>query len=192
MNSPLNTSEKILQCAQTLVIAGGYNGFSYADIAKIIGIRNASIHHHFASKAILVQSLVQQYSETARNGIAYLETSIADPMAQLRAYAGYWEKCIADPAASFCVCAMLAAEMPILPAEIALEVKAHFRMLSAWLASVLECGKQQGVIRLNGAPEVEAEMFMATVHGAMLSARACEDATMFAVIVNPMLARFVV
>ncbi|MFZ4876298.1 TetR/AcrR family transcriptional regulator [Janthinobacterium sp. Mn2066] len=191
MNSPLNTSERILQCAQTLVIAGGYNGFSYADIAKVIGIRNASIHHHFASKAMLVQSLVQQYREAARAGIEHLERSIADPMAQLRAYVGYWEQCIADPASSFCVCAMLAAEMPILPAEIALEVKTHFRMLSAWLASVLERGKLQGTIRLHGAPQVEAEIFMATVHGAMLSARACEDAAMFGLIVNPMLARFV-
>lgn len=192
MNSPLNTSEKILQCAQTLVIAGGYNGFSYADIAKVIGIRNASIHHHFASKTMLVQSLVQQYREAARTGIAHLESSIADPLAQLHAYAGYWEKCIADPGSSFCVCAMLAAEMPILPAEIALEVKTHFKMLSAWLASVLERGQQQGAIRLHGAPQVEAEIFMATIHGAMLSARASEDAAMFGLIVHPVLARFVV
>lgn len=192
MNSSLNTSEKILHCAQTLIVAGGYNGFSYADIAKVIGIRNASIHHHFPSKAILVQSLVRQYREAARAGIADLERSISDPGAQLRTYAGYWENCIADPSSSFCVCAMLAAEMPILPAEIALEVKAHFRMLSGWLASVLERGKEQGCIRLTGTPKVEAEMFMATVHGAMLSARAYEDTKMFAAIVNPMLARFVI
>jgi len=192
MNGLANTSEKILHCAQTLIIAGGYHGFSYADIAKVIGIRNASIHHHFPSKAMLVQSLVKQYREAAQAGIADLERSVSDPLAQLRAYAGYWEHCIADPASSFCVCAMLAAEMSVLPEEIALEVKAHFRMLSGWLTSVFERGKQSGSLGLLATPQMEAEMFMATIHGAMLSARAYDDAKMFRVIVNPMLMRFVI
>jgi TetR/AcrR family transcriptional repressor of nem operon len=187
-----NTSDNILRCAQTLIIAGGYNGFSYADIAKVIGIRNASIHHHFPSKAMLVQTLVTRYREAAQAGIANLERSVADPLAQLGAYAGFWENCIADPASAFCVCAMLAGEMPILPEEIALEVRAHFRALSAWLASVLERGAQQGRLRLSESPKAEAEMFLATVHGAMLSARAYGDAKMFGAIVKPMLARFVI
>ncbi|MBP0599807.1 TetR/AcrR family transcriptional regulator [Herbaspirillum sp. LeCh32-8] len=184
-----NTAEKILQCAQTLIVAGSYNGFSYADIAKVIGIRNASIHHHFPSKAILVQTLVKQYREASQAGIAEMERKVADPVVQLRAYCGYWEACIGDPASSFCVCALLAAEMPMLPEEIALEVRAHFRALSAWLASVLERGGKQGSLRLEQAPQVEAETLMATVHGAMLAARAYGDTKMFSAIVGAVLAR---
>jgi len=36
---------------------------------------------------------------------------------------------------------------------------------------------------------VEAEAFMATIHGAMLSARAYGDSKIFGVIVNPLLER---
>ena len=187
-----STADQILQCAQSLIVAGGYNGFSYADIAKVVGIRNASIHHHFPSKAVLVQTLVRQYREGAQAGIANLERNVPDPLAQLRAYTGYWEKCIADPASSFCVCAMLAAEIPILPEEIALEVRAHFRALSAWLTSVLERGAKQRCLKLGGTPKAEAEMFMAAVHGAMLSARAYGDTKMFGAIVTPVLARFAI
>jgi TetR/AcrR family transcriptional repressor of nem operon len=39
------TSDDILACARSLIVAGGYNGFSYADIADVVGIRKASIHH---------------------------------------------------------------------------------------------------------------------------------------------------
>ncbi|MFJ3056057.1 TetR/AcrR family transcriptional regulator [Herbaspirillum sp. NPDC087042] len=183
------TSEKILQCAQTLIVAGGYNGFSYADIAKVVGIRNASIHHHFPSKAQLVQTLVQQYRAAAQNGIAEMERNIADPVRKLQAYAGYWEGCLVNPDSSFCVCAMLAAEMPLLPEEIAVEVRAHFMMFANWLTSVLEDGSKQGRIRLTQAPRREAELILATVHGAMLSARAYGDAKMFAVIIRPVLDR---
>ncbi len=188
-NSNSNTSDSILRCAQSLIVAGGYNGFSYADIAKVVGIRNASIHHHFPSKAILVRTLVTQYREEMQAGVANLERNVSDPLEQLRAYAGFWEVCIADASSSFCVCALLASEMPILPEEIALEVRAHFRALSAWLASVFARGATQGSLHFSEPAEVEAEIFMAAVHGAMLSARAYGDARMFGIIVNPVLAR---
>src|SRR5262249_31578011 len=173
MTNLSTTSDDIIRCARSLIIAGGYNGFSYADISKVVGIRNASIHHHFPSKSDLVRTLVARYRDEAQAGIAALERNVSGPGEQLRAYTGYWEACITDATASFCVCALLAGEIPVLPEEVALEVRAHFRALSAWLTSVLERGATQGSLRLTGTAKGEAEVFMATVHGAMLSARAC-------------------
>jgi TetR/AcrR family transcriptional repressor of nem operon len=186
------TSDNILNCAQSLIIAGGYNGFSYADIAKVVGIRNASIHHHFGSKADLVRALLLRYREEAESGITDMERSISDPVDQLRAYTGFWENCILYPSSSFCVCALLASEIPVLPEEVTVEVKAHFRMISAWLASVLERGAKQGSIKLTATAKEEAEIFMATIHGAMLSARAYGDAKMFGVIARLLLDRLIV
>ena len=191
MNNISNTRDNILRCTQSLIMSAGYNGFSYADIAKVIGIRNASIHHHFPSKAILVRTLVAQYREEAETGIRELERGISDPLEQIRAYIQFWEACIADANASFCVCALLASEMPILPEEAALEVRAHFKTLAGWLASVLERGAKLGRFQLGVTAKEEAEIFLATVHGAMLSARAYGDATMFGAIVKPVLARLV-
>jgi len=77
----------------------------------------------------------------------------------------------------------------LLPDAVALEVRAHFRRLSAWLAAVLERGAAQGRLRLSGTARAEAEAFMATVHGAMLSARAYADAAIFGAITQPLLDR---
>ena len=55
------TSDDILGCARTLIIAGGYNGFSYADVAAVVGIRKASIHHHFPTK---VDPSARSWSDT--------------------------------------------------------------------------------------------------------------------------------
>ena len=191
MSNLSDTAEEILRCARSLIIAGGYNGFSYADIAKVVGIRNASIHHHFPSKSDLVRTLVARYRDEAQAGIAALERNVSDPDERLRAYTGYWEACITDATAPFCVCALLAGQIPVLPEEVALEVRAHFRALSAWLASVLERGAKQGRFQLAGTARGEAEVFMATVHGAMLSARAYGDAKMFGAIVEPVLKRLI-
>ncbi|GGY98904.1 TetR/AcrR family transcriptional regulator [Pseudoduganella plicata] len=184
------TSEKILSCARALIVAGGYNGFSYADIAEVVGIRKASIHHHFPNKVDLVTALVIQHREATQSGLENLQRAVPDALEQLRAYVKHWESCIEDLSAPFCVCALLAGELPILPQEVAVEVRAYFHFLSGWMASVLRDGAQQGTIRLSNDAQAEAEVFMATVHGAMLSARAYGDVSVFAAIAGSQLARY--
>ena len=56
-----------------LLASGGYNSFSYADLSDRVRISKASIHHHFPSKAVLVETVVAQYREEARQGLAQLE-----------------------------------------------------------------------------------------------------------------------
>jgi len=187
VSASTNKRQEILRCAHQLIVKGGYNGFSYADISEVVGIQKASIHHHFPTKANLVCALVSQYRETAQNGIAELERKVADPLGKLRAYLGYWEKCLSDGSDPFCLCAQLASEATNLPQEITLEVRSHFRFLSSWLVSVFERGKKAGSIHLSHSPQVEAELLMALVHGAMLSARAYGDGKIFGVITQPAL-----
>jgi TetR/AcrR family transcriptional repressor of nem operon len=81
--------------------------------------------------------------------------------------------------------------MPTLPEEVAAEVRAHFRALASWVVSVLREGIEQGGLQMVHAPEIEAEVFVATVHGAMLSSRAHGDAAVFEMIVRPLVERFV-
>ena len=190
MDSELSPrATEIAACARVLLAAGGYNGFSYADISESVHISKASIHHHFPSKAELVRTVLVRYREEARAGMTALEQQIPDPVAQLHAYTGYWAACIRDGSSSFCICAMLAAELPAIPSQVADEVRSHFLDLAAWLASVLARGASQGALCLQTSPEAEAMAFMATVHGAMLSARAYDDPEVFSAVVQPLMRR---
>lgn len=189
MNQRSPKADDILRCARTLLIQGGYNSFSYADISEVVGIRKASIHHHFPAKSDLVREVIIQYREEAEAGIVALEQHIRDPLEQLRAYVGYWEACIADASHPFCVCALLASEIQVLPEDVAIEVRGHFRHLSDWLTAVLERGAAAERFRLEGTARENAETVMATVHGAMLSARAYGDAAIFGTITQPLLKR---
>lgn len=175
---------EIAACAQTLLATRGYNGFSYADISEAVHIRKASIHFHFPSKAELVQTVLKRYREQGRVGLAAMEKQIADPLARLRAYTGYWATCIRDGTAPFCICAMLGSELSAIPDSVADEVRGHFRDLDAWLARVLEEGAAKGIFRLRTDPKSEAAALMATVHGSMLAARVSGDPEVFATIVQ--------
>jgi len=189
MNKTSSTADAILACTRSLIASGGYNGFSYAAIAEVIGIRKPSSHHHFPSQADLVTPLVAGYLEQAQEGFGNLEHAIPEPLDQLRAYIGHWKRCIGDETAPFCLCALLASEMPILPEQVRMQVRSFFRFLSGWLTAVLERGVSRGTIVLNNTPQTEAELFMASLHGAMLSARAYGDTTMFGTIMDSQLQR---
>jgi TetR/AcrR family transcriptional regulator, transcriptional repressor for nem operon len=183
-----NTAEHILACARSLVVRGSYNGFSYADIAEVVGIRKASIHHHFPSKVDLMVELVRRYRADVEAGLAAMEQSMSGPYQRLERYVGVWKACISDGSLPFCVCAMLASELPALPPELAIEVRKHFELLSGWLARVIGQGIVEGALTVGDAKSC-AEQLMATVHGAMLAARAYGRPEVFGSIVTPVLER---
>jgi TetR/AcrR family transcriptional regulator, transcriptional repressor for nem operon len=186
-----NTAGQIVDTARQLIMTRGYNGFSYADVADAVGIRKASIHHHFAAKSDLAKAVVEQSRAIIHMQVAQLAEAEPDAATQLRAYAGYWERCILDNSAPFCVAAMLAAELPSLPEELALSVKAHFADLTGWLAQILALGVRQGSVSLLGSPAEEADAFMSAIYGAMLSARAFDDPGRFVTITETLLSRVV-
>jgi TetR/AcrR family transcriptional repressor of nem operon len=189
MSNLSNTSDEILASARNLIMSGGYNGFSYADISEVVGIRKASIHHHFPSKIDLVRELVKRYREDGQASVVTLEQNVPDALDILKVYADHWAKCIADASRPYCVCALLASELPSLPPEVATEVTNFFRFISSWLTTVMERGSKIGALNLTSEPHVEAEAFLATVYGAMLSARAYGKPEVFSTILAPALNR---
>ena len=170
---------RIVDCTQELIAAGGYNGFSYADISERVGITKATIHHHFPKKADLVRILLQRYRAVADEGLAALAQKFESPAERLHAYAAWWSACIGDGSMPICICAMLAAELPALPEDVAAEVRLYFVHLAGWLETAIASGKAHQTFRTELDPATEAEAFMATVHGAMLSARVSGDPRLF-------------
>lgn len=173
------TADRILSTARSLMTERGYSAFSYADIAEAIGITKASIHFHYATKAVLVVAVLRAHRQGLVQAMETLDANIPDPAQRLHTYVKYWEGCIRDQSIPFCVAALLAAELPSLPDAVQAEVRLHFQALSSWIQQTLEAGVQQGTIRLESSTESEAQLFMAAVHGAMLSARVSGNCEVF-------------
>ncbi len=173
------TAERILDAANTLLIDRGYSAFSYADIAEMVNIRKASIHHHFPTKAGLVAAVLQRHRTRISAGMNALDSQFHDPLLRIRNYFQYWEGCIEGQTLSFCIGALLGAEMPSLPEEIQAEVRLHFSMLTEWFERTLKAGSRSRTIHLQGAVATEAQMLIAVLHGAMLSARATKNCDVF-------------
>ena len=173
------TANRIIAAGRQLIMRRGYSGFSYADVSEAIDIRKASIHHHFPAKTDLVIAVLNEWREAFDADVASLQASGADAIAQLRAYIGHWERCIADDTAPFCVAGMLGAELPSLPEEVAQVVQAFFKNLTSWLEQVLESGVKNDLITLGSSVQTEAATLVSLVYGAMLAARAYGNVALF-------------
>ena len=183
------TAERILKSAEALMIERGYSAFSYADIAEAVEIKKPSIHHHFPTKAALAAAVLQAHREQTIEGTRQLDRQIEDPWKRLHAYLQYWEGCIRGRTVSFCVAALMGAELPSLPEEVQAEVRLHFEALRDWLERTLKAGVKAGVIKLRDSAATEAQTLMAVVHGAMLSARATGDCDVFKLVTTAALKR---
>lgn len=56
----IDTKTKILDVAESLVQQVGPNAMSYQQISDAVGVRKASIHHHFPKKEDLVEALLER------------------------------------------------------------------------------------------------------------------------------------
>src|SRR3954468_7450104 len=109
----MDTRERIVACADRLQRRQGYAGWSFGDVSEEIGIRRASIHHHFPTKGALLVAVVQLNLETGRLLVEALAPLPA--AARLNAFFdGYGALLGAD---TLCACGAITVDLPRLPEE---------------------------------------------------------------------------
>lgn len=165
--------DRILDVAQGLVQCSGYNAFSFADIAEKTNVKTATLHHHFASKEMLVEKLISRYRTAFLEQLTDIERRFRPVSTRLRAYVGLYRSAMGD-ATRLCPCTILAAEASTLPDSVSSEVNAFIVDNERWIARVLASGA-----RVNRRHMAAAKVFCATVQGAALLSRACGDMTTF-------------
>jgi TetR/AcrR family transcriptional repressor of nem operon len=167
--APASTAQRVLDIAERLVQSQGYNGFSYADIAGELGVTKASLHYHFASKAELGEALIARYAERFAQALAAIDANVTHAPAKLDAYASLYAEVLREE--RMCLCGMLAAEYQTLPDPIRDAVVAFLDDNEAWLALVLEDGREDGSLRFSNTPADTARSIVSGLEGAMLVAR---------------------
>jgi TetR/AcrR family transcriptional repressor of nem operon len=177
----MSTADRILDIAQGLVQTRGYEAFSYADISAAIGIRKASIHHHFASKAELTRAVAARYRAAFQERLQTLDREFPDPTRRLMRYVRLFQDALHE-GDHMCLYGMLASNAGTLPPAVRDEVLGFFSDQEAWLAGVITAGRSAGEFRFDGKPAATAAALLAGLEGAMLVARARGDVPHFAAV----------
>jgi TetR/AcrR family transcriptional repressor of nem operon len=172
-----STAAQILDAAERLVQERGFNGFSYADVARELGVTKAALHYHFGSKAELGDALIDRYAARFFEALAKVDVEKTDAGDKLRAYAQLYTDVFRDD--RMCLCGMLAADYATLPDPMRERVVRFFDDNEVWLARVLEAGRKAGTIRFTGPARSVARTLIGGLEGAMLVARPYRDLMRF-------------
>lgn len=164
------TAERVVDVAEGLIQQHGYNGFSYDDVAQLVGIKKPSIHHHFPKKGELVAVVAQRYTHRFRKELLSIEGQHAKAPDRLTAYSALFERTFAKDR-RLCVCGMLGAESDSLPDAVASEVDRFFKVNLDWLTLVVADGQHAALITSNSSAEALAEAFLCALEGSMVVGR---------------------
>ena len=174
-----NAKEAILEAARRTAQAHGYSGLNFRELADEVGIKAASIHYHFPSKADLGAAVAKRYWEDSAAVLEALWAESSDPVRCLRQYPDTFRKSL-ENGNRMCLCSFMSAEYDDLPEPVKKEVLAFADVNVAWLTRVLSAATEMNP----GESEQRARAIFAAVSGAQLMARSRAEISVFDALVD--------
>lgn len=172
MNS--SSREAILAAARRTAQAHGYGGLNFRDLAAQVGIKAASIHYHFPSKADLGAAVARRYWEDTAAGLEALLARTSDPVCCLHQYPDIFRRSL-ESDNRMCLCSFMAAEFDDLPEAVKQEVQTFADVNVAWLSTVLSAA----AVVSPEESEQRARAIFAAIAGAQLIARSRSDISVY-------------
>jgi TetR/AcrR family transcriptional repressor of nem operon len=169
-----DSREKVLVEAMRVAQAHGYNGLNFRDLAEVVGIRPASIYHHFPSKALLAEAVARRYWEDHAAALEKILAEASSPMEALRRFPETFRWALQNEN-RMCLSGFMAAEYDDLPEAVKKEVQTFADVNVAWLSKVLVAA---GLVK-PGESEARARAIFAAVGGAQLMARSRSDIALY-------------
>lgn len=162
-----------MDTAEDIVRSRGYNGFSYADIASVLDVSKAALHHHYPSKVDLGMALIDRFTDAVLGYLHSLNDSTPNHLDRLSAYVAIYDGALDEN--KMCLCGLMAAEHETLAPEMQEKLSKFFDGHTAWLSDVLENGRRKNELVYNGSVDAHAKLILATLQGALMIAKAKKD-----------------
>ncbi|CAN5146067.1 TetR/AcrR family transcriptional regulator [soil metagenome] len=165
------TRELLLTAAMEFVEARGYNAFSYRDLSESIGIRTASIHYHFPTKADLGVAMVVRHRQDNAEFFQRVDGGGGTAFERLKRYCEAFRKSYGK-GARICFAGMMATDSESLTPEVLAEVRGCYSDHEEWLTRTLKDGHRKGEVQFHESAAIVARAIFDALEGAMFATRA--------------------
>ena len=167
----MTKKEALLKAAENKVRLGGYDNFSFRELAAEVGIKSASVHYHFPTKADLGAELAHQYTDSFLAALGDPVSIHAEGKDPIKAYTQLFRNALINDD-QMCLCGLLGAQGESLPDKVRTEVKRFFSENLIWLRKAHT---------VNGAvdPAQAAITTISLLEGAMMISKALNDHSHF-------------
>ncbi|MEM1075348.1 MAG: TetR/AcrR family transcriptional regulator [Pseudomonadota bacterium] len=173
-----DTKTQLLDAAEAVARRRGFDGFSYADLATTVGIRKASIHYHFATKAALAEALMTRYHKMVGTELDRIAGQEPTAGRRLRALITFYRDATQN-GQQLCLCVAFSPSRDSLPDSLDIQMSAYRQMIISWLENVFAQAASDGTVTYLTYATTEAPALLALLEGAQLAARTEQDAAAF-------------
>ena len=170
-----------MDLAEIFIQDKGFNGFSYAHIAKELDVKNAAIHYHFPSKEELTCAVIRRYRDRFQLWIHNSRIKELSAQEKLDWFFSIYTNTRADNG-KVCLAGSLETEFNSLPASLREQTEALTRELLAWLQATLQEGRESGVFQFSGDTAGKAALILSSLQGALQMARVLGTDKFYAVV----------
>ena len=139
-----------MDLAESFIQEKGFNGFSYAHIAKELDVKNAAVHYHFPTKEELTCAVIQRYRDRFQLWINNSRIKNLSPQEKLDWFFSIYTSMRSDKG-KVCLVGALEAEFNSIPEGLQSEVQALHKELLTWLGGALVEGHCDVAARLERA-----------------------------------------
>ena len=169
-----DTRTRVMDIAERMARSGGYNGFSFREIAAEIGIKSASVHHHFPTKENLANEVAKRYTRLFLEALGNPFPESASVSNQLRKYCSVFQGSF-EATGRTCLCGMFSNEAYMLPDTLRAEISEFASANLKWLCMALAEGDAKRALE----PGVvgKAQLIYCSLEGAIGVAALKEDPT---------------
>ena len=184
MVGSMDTRQRILDSAQRLTQTRSFHGFSFQDIADEVGVRKASLYHHFDSKDEVAVAMLKRAADWVRAELK--KTEELEPKERLEAYFDIFHQ-IYGKGERMCPGGSFAAVFDAVSSPVQTAVHRFAKMHVDWLEDVVRDGVEQGQFTIGDQrPRDVAAQIAAAVQGALLVGRLSSDRHVLDVVVEGM------
>lgn len=164
--------QEILNAAENMIRQGGYNGFSFRNIATTVGIKSSSVHYHFATKEDLAVAVTRNYTDKFLSALGQPDALQAQGTHPVKHYIKNFRSAVEDDN-GMCLCGVLGAEMDVLPEAVVNEIRAFFDCNIDWLKRAFELTGES----INA--QARAVNTLCVLEGAMITTNVLGDMSVF-------------
>lgn len=164
-----DTKEKILDVAEDLIQRVGLNAMSYKHISESVGIRKASIHHHFQRKEHLVNEILERCRITYGDNYRRIVAGDGSAPEKLRSLAGVFEDGLIKQ--KLCVVGTISSDLNTLKEHSCRILETTIDGSVDIFSIAFEQGRSEGSLTFEGTDRDAAYAFFSFLLGAQIATR---------------------
>lgn len=165
MNS---TQEKIVSLAREFIQTYGYNSFSFKQVADVLNIKNASIHHYYPTKDDLGLAVIEKDMSdfTSLTKAMQNATPSEKTDAIINLYKSYY-----NDGKKLCMISTCGSIFEHLGPAMQSATREHLNGIAVWLEQAFNEGLKTKEFKFSGTAEEMSSRWIANLPGALITGR---------------------